>query len=175
VTAPNPEVAALLSWSAEFEAGMINDPALVDGTLAPDERVAVRAAPVTAVTLRGEQAGPVVTGVGDTGTMLATDRRVLLMVDGGQNVGWSWAGDVGEVTPLRNFLGVMWSPSPARYATGARLEGLALPKFARGEQPLPPPDAALRALWTKVEVAWRASQPGGVVAWQDQFRRRYAP
>jgi hypothetical protein len=173
MTAPNSEVAALLAWSTDFEAGMINDPGLVDGTLAPGERVAARAELVTAVTLKVELAAPVVTGVGDTGAMLATDRRVFLMLAGGQTFAWTWASDVGEVTPLRNFLGVMWSPSPARYAAGARLEGLVTPEFARGENPLPRSDPALRSLWIKVQGAWRASQPGGVEAWRDEFRRRY--
>jgi hypothetical protein len=170
---PNPEVAALLAWSEEFEAGMVNDPALVDGRLAPGERVAARSAPITSVTLEVKREGAEVTGVGSTGSMLATDRRVLLEVPGGDTLSWSWADDVDRVTPLRNFLGAMWTPSDARYQAGVRLEGLVLPEFARGADPMPPAGAALRSLWVKVQAAWRASQPGGLDAWRAEFRRRY--
>ena len=60
-----------------------------------------------------------------------------------------------------------------RYQAGVRLEGLVLPDFARGADPMPPAGAALRSLWVKVQVAWRASQPGGLDAWRAEFRRRY--
>jgi hypothetical protein len=171
--ASNSEVAALLAWSEDFEAGMFNDPALIEGTLTPGELVAVRAALMTAATLDVQRDGAVVTGVGVTGAMLATNQRVLLQPPGGERVAWSWTDDVGQVTPLRNFLGAMWSPSETRYRTGVRLEGLVLPEFARGETPLPVADAGLRSVWIKVQVAWRASQPGGVRAWRTEFRRRY--
>jgi hypothetical protein len=170
--AANPEVSALLAWSEEFEAGMVNDPALLDGTLDRGERVAVRGAPITTVRLEVKREGPAVTGAGSTGSMLATDRRVLLAA-GGDIMSWWWARDVGEVTPLRNYLGVMWSPSEARFEAGAGLEGLVLPEFARGDDPLPPADAGLRSLWVKVQVAWRASQPGGVADWRAEFSQRH--
>jgi hypothetical protein len=176
VTITNPEVAALLAWSEAFEAGAIHETALPDGTLALGERLAVRAAPVTAVTLHVEREGPVVTGVGATGVMVATDQRVVLLAAGGETQPlqhWSWASDVAGVTPLRNFLGAMWTPSPARYQEGVRLEGLVVPEFADGDQLLPPADASLRSVWVKVQVAWRASQPGGVEAWRREFRGRY--
>jgi hypothetical protein len=173
VANPNPEVAALLAWSRDFEAGMVNDPALVDGTLAPGELVAVRAAPITAVTLEVRPERPVITGVGATGVMVATDRQVLLFVADAEPLAWSWADDVGAVTPLRNFLGAMWTPSDARCRAGARLEGLVVPEFARGDKPLPIADEAVRTVWVKVQVAWRATQPGGVDAWRVEFRRRY--
>jgi hypothetical protein len=162
-----------MAWSKDFEAGMVNDPALLDGTLTPGELVAVRAAPVTAVTLDVQRDGAVVTGVGATGAMVATNRQVVLLVAGSAAVTWSWVDDVGQVTPLRSHLGVMWSPSEPRYDAGVRLEGLVIPEFARGAQPLPGADAALRSLWVKVLVAWRASQPGGVGAWRSEFRRRH--
>lgn len=152
---------------------MVNDPALVDGSLTPGELVAVRAAPITSVTLDVQREGAVVTGVGSTGSMVATNRQVALLVAGGEAVTWSWVDDVGQVTPLRNYLGVMWSPSESRYEVGVRLEGLVIPEFARGDQPLPDADAALRSLWIKVLVAWRATQPGGVGAWRTEFRRRH--
>jgi hypothetical protein len=166
-------VAALLAWSKDFEAGMVTDPAAADGTLNRGETVAVRATPITAVTLDVQREGAVVTGVGETGAMLATNRRVLLLVPDGQTLAWSWADDIGQVTPLRNFLGAMWSPSESRYDAGVRLEGMVLPEFARGDGPLPAADAALRSLWVKVQVAWRSSQPGGVGAWRTEYRRRY--
>jgi hypothetical protein len=166
-------VAALLAWSKEFEAGLVNDPAATDGTLNRGERLAVRAAPITAVTLDVQREGAVVTGVGATGAMLATNRRVILLVPEGETLAWSWADDVGQVTPLRNFLGAMWSPSESRFDSGVRLEGMVLPEFARGECPLPAVDTAVRNLWVKVQVAWRASQPGGVGAWRTEYRQRY--
>jgi hypothetical protein len=166
-------VAALLAWSKDFEAGRVSDPAATDGTLNRGERVAVRAAPIAAVTLDVQREGAVVTGVGATGAMLATNRRVMLLVPDGQTLAWSWADDIGQVTPLRNFLGAMWSPSESRYDAGVRLEGLVLPEFARGDGPLPAADAALRSLWVKVQVAWRATQPGGVSAWRTEYRHRY--
>jgi hypothetical protein len=166
-------VAALLAWSKDFEAGTVSDPAATDGTLNRGERVAVRAAPIAAVTLDVQREGAVVTGVGATGAMLATNRRVMLLTPNGQTLAWSWVDDIGQVTPLRNFLGAMWSPSESRYDAGVRLEGLVLPEFARGDGPLPAADAALRSLWVKVQVAWRASQPGGVGAWRTEYRQRY--
>jgi hypothetical protein len=166
-------VTALLAWSKDFEAGLVEDPAVTDGTLRRGERLAVRAAPITAVTLDVQREGAVVTGVGATGAMLATSRRVMLLVPGGQTLAWSWANDIGQVTPLRNYLGAMWSPSERRYDAGVRLEGMVLPEFARGDEPIPAADAALRSLWVKVQVAWRATQPGGVGAWRTEFRRRH--
>jgi hypothetical protein len=166
-------VAALLAWSKDFEAGRVGDPAATDGILNRGERVAVRAAPIAAVTLDVQREGAVVTGVGATGAMVATNRRVMLLIPDGQTLAWSWVDDIGQVTPLRNFLGAMWSPSERRYDAGVRLEGLVLPEFALGDGPLPAADAALRSLWVKVQVAWRASQPGGVSAWRTEYRQRY--
>jgi hypothetical protein len=170
---PDSPAAALLSWAADFEGGTVNDPALLDGSLAPGERPAVRLGPACAVDLRIDPDGPVVTSAGATGTVLATDRRVTLIWAGGRE-SWSWSEDVEEVIALRDGLGVAWTPSAARWAGGVdHLEGLVVPALASGDRPAPAETRPLFVDWMKVAVAWRAHRDGGLAPWRAEFRQRY--
>jgi hypothetical protein len=169
----NPVVAGVLSWAEEFAAGRINDPALLDGSLDPGEHVAVRIGPVVAATLALAPV-PTVASAGATGTLLATDRRVQLLVGGTVDQQWTWSEDVDTLIPIRDGLGVQWSTSPSRLAAGAtHLEGLVVPALVRGERQSPEQVRALFPEFMKVQAAWRASQPGGVAAWATEFRQRY--
>lgn len=170
----NPLAAAMLSWSADFQAGRVADAHVPPATLASGEHLAVRIAPVCEVGLTIEVDGPVVNEVCGTGVLIATDRRVLCGHDDGSNTEWYWARDVDSVTALRDGLGACWSPSAERYASGVHhLEGLVIPALAAGRS-LPPTETRPGFVdWVKVQVAWRASQPGGVDLWRNEFRRRY--
>jgi len=151
----------------------VNGPSLLDGSLEPGERPAVRLGPACAVDLRIDPDGPVVTSAGATGTVLATDRRVVLICEGGTE-SWSWSDDVGEVTALRDGLGVAWTPSAARREAGvAHLEGLVVPALATGARPSPAETRTMFVDWMKVMVAWRAYQDGGLARWRAGFRQRY--
>jgi hypothetical protein len=166
--------AALFSWSDEFEAGLINDPALVDGTLEPGERVALRLGPVVHVTLAMSPT-PEIASIGRGGTLLATDRRALVLADdGGSPEEWWWATDVLGVTPLPGGIGVSMAPSQSRHDAGhTRMEALVVPQFVEGV-PLDPATAkSLMFEFLKVRVASVARQPGAVAAWRTDFRRQY--
>jgi hypothetical protein len=174
-------VAKVLAWADDFEAGRVEDPARAAGILEPGERPALRRGPVTAVAVGVVRQGDTVTGVGvtgvgSTGTMLATDRRLLLFCEDGSVQSWDWHRDVDEVTAVAEGVGVEWSPSEARQAAGVRhVEGLVLPAYAHGD---PPPAAKTRPdlfEWIKVQAAWRASRPGGLAAWRDELGRRSEP
>ncbi len=170
---PESPARELLSWAEEFEAGAVNDPSLLDGSLESGERPAVRLGPACAVHLRIEATGPVVTEAGATGTVLATDRRVCL-VGGAITETWEWGRDVDEVIALRDGLGVAWTPSAARLDAGARqLEGLVIPALAAGNRPNPADTRPLFVDWMKVVVAWRANRDGGLARWRAEFRDRY--
>jgi hypothetical protein len=166
-------VQGMLDWAALFEAGLLSDPARVDGTLAPGEQFAVRVGPIVAaqlaITPQVEvlEAGPV-------GTLIATDRRAFVLVAGEVARQWEWRTDVARVTALVGGIGAVWSPTPERHAAGVRLEGVVLPGYVAGER-LPADDARLwMPEFMKVTVAWRAGEPGGVDAWRHEFRRRHA-
>ena len=166
-------VASLLAWADEFEAGVINDPALLDGSLDPGEHVAVRLGPVVEATLAIAPV-PTVASAGATGTLLATDRRVQLLMDGAVGRQWIWAIDVGQVVVLRDGLGVQWNPSDARWAAGAtRLEGLVVPALVRGKRLDPSEVRVMFPEFMKVQAASRAHQPGGLRQWVAEFRQRY--
>jgi hypothetical protein len=169
----SPVVASLLSWADEFAAGLISDPALLDGSLEPGEHVAVRLGPVVEATLAVAPV-PTVASSGETGTLLATDRRVRLLVDGAVGRQWVWATDVGMVVALRDGLGVQWNPSESRREEGAtRLEGLVVPALVQGKGLEPSEVRVLFPEFMKVQAAWRAHQPGGLADWAAEFRQRY--
>ena len=169
----NPVVASLLAWVDEFAAGLVNDPALVDGSLEPGEHVAVRLGPVVEATLAIAPV-PTVASSGATGILLATDRRIQLLGDGMVNRQWVWATDVGMVVALRDGLGVQWNPSETRWAAGAtRLEGLVVPALVEGRRLEPGEGRVLFPEFMKVQAAWRAHQPGGLAEWAAEFRQRY--
>jgi hypothetical protein len=170
----SPVVASLLSWADEFAAGQINDPALVDGSLDPGEHVAVRLGPVVEATLAVAPV-PTVASAGATGILLATDRRIQLLVDGAVGRQWVWATDVGMVVALRDGLGVQWSPSESRRAAGVtRLEGLVVPALVHGRGLEPSEGRVMFPEFMKVQAAWRAHEPGGLAEWAAEFRQRYA-
>lgn len=166
-------VAALLSWAEEFDAGVVNDPALVDGTLDPAEKVAVRVGPVVYAIL-AIAPEPTVRSSDATGILLATDRRLRLLVDRAVSKQWTWSEDIDMLTPLRDGLGVMWSPSEAWTAAGGpHPEGLVVPELVKGKRLKPEQMRAVFPEFMKVQAAWRASQPGGLAAWVAEFRQRY--
>jgi hypothetical protein len=170
---PESPATELLSWADDFEAGAVNDPSLLDGSLDPGEYPAVRLGPACAVALRIEATGPVVTSVGQTGTVLATNVRVHIIGDGNRST-WMWSDDVGEVIALRDGLGVAWTPSRARLETGVNhLEGLVIPDLAAGKRPAPAETRSMFVDWMKLMVAWRASRDGGLARWRAEFRDRY--
>lgn len=173
MTQDNNLVQGMLDWAALFEAGLLPDPALVTGVLAPGERFAVRVGPVVAASLAITPAVEVLEA-GPTGELVATDRRAFLVAGTEVVRQWDWRTDVDRVTALVGGIGAMWSPTPERYAAGVRLEGVVRSGYAAGEQ-LSADDARLwMPEFMKVTVAWRAGEPGGVDAWRDEFRRRYA-
>lgn len=163
---------ALLAWSARFDAGELTDPALTDGALAPGERFAVRIGPVVAadlaVTPQVEVSSP-----GPEGTLVATDRRALVVAGDGSRREWAWDRDVDGVTALAGGFGCMFMPSAARFEAGVKLQGVVLPGYVRGKRPGPADAAAHLMEFKRVEVAWRASRPGGVAAWAEEFQERY--
>ena len=170
---PDTRARELLSWAEDFEAGAVSDPSLLDGSLEPAERPAVRLGPACGVRLRIEATGPVVTEVGARGTVLATDRRVLLLA-GATTETWAWATDVAEVIALRDGLGVAWMPSATRRDAGVnQLEGLVVPALAAGHRPVPAETRPMFVDWMKVVVAWRANRDGGLDRWRAEFRDRY--
>ena len=152
---------------------MVNDPALVDGTLDPAERVAVRMGPLISVGLRPAGTVAAVAAVGATGTLLATDRRMLLLLDDGAVAAeWAWR-DVAEVRFIPSGAGVTLLPTRERFEQGVRVEGVVEPWFARGEPPPPEPKVAtVLGLW-KVEGAWRSGQPGGLAAWREELTAHF--
>jgi hypothetical protein len=166
----SPLAGEIFPWIDEFAAGMINDPALVDGTLAPGERVAVRTGPLAAVDLRPSGRDSVVSGVGITGSLLATDQRALILADGGLTREWRWDRDVAGVRFLSHRSGAVFLPTPERYEAGIRLEGIVEPWFARGERPPPSPTREVALAWWKLEGAWRSAQPGGLTAWRTELQ-----
>jgi hypothetical protein len=169
----SPIVAGLLAWADEFAAGTVNDPALLDGSLDPGEHVAVRLGPVVEATLAMAPV-PTVASSGATGTLLATDRRIRLLIDTAGPRQWSWATDVDALVAIRDGLGVQWSPSEARVAAGAtRLEGLVVPALVRGKRLTPDEVRVTYPEFMKVQAAWRASRPGGLAAWVAELRQRY--
>lgn len=170
---PNPVVGEMVAWVADFEAGRVAAEGVPTGVLQPGERLAIVLTPVTAAVLA---LGPVptVSQAGATGTLVATDRRVLLLPAQGdaEPRSWSWASDVGEVTPLRDGLGVCWTPSAARHAAGVRhIEGLVVPELTAGGRPAAHPGRFVA--FGKVQAAWRASQPGGADLWLSELRQRF--
>ncbi len=165
----------LLRWSYAFEAGELRDPSQSDGTLEPDERFAVRIAPVKQVTFSATPNLEVAT-TGATGSLVATDRRVTLL-DGIAVAGqWLWGADVSGVTSIYNGRGVLWSPSAQRHAEGARqLEGLVVPAYTSHLDRVSRDEVLAGMLqFMKVQVAWRAGQPGGITAWREEFTAKNA-
>jgi hypothetical protein len=76
---------------------------------------------------------PTVATSGSTGTLLAIDRQVLVLVEDAAPQEWTWSGDVESVTALRDGLGVMSNPSTARYAAAVRTnESLVVPALVQG-------------------------------------------
>jgi hypothetical protein len=117
---------------------------------------------------------PTVASSGATGILLATDRRIQLLVDGAVGRQWLWATDVGNVVTLRDGLGVQWSPSESRRAAGVtRLEGLVVPALVQGRGLGPSEVRVMFPEFMKVQAAWRAHQPGGLAEWAAEFRQRY--
>ena len=165
---PSPLAEEIFPWLDEFEAGMINDPALVDGTLPPDERVAVRAGPLAAVDLRPQGQDAAVGSVGLTGTLLATNQRAIIQASSGPAREWWWARDVNGLRFLPHSAGAAFLPTKARFEEGVRVQGIVAPWYAHGDPP-PGPDRDLILTWWKLEGAWRASQPGGLVAWRQEL------
>jgi hypothetical protein len=165
----------LLEWSYAFEAGDLQDPSLTDGTLQPGEHFAVRIGPVKQVTF-APGATAEEESQGATGTLVASDRRILLL-DGTAVIGqWVWQTDVERVTRIANSQGLLWPPSPSKYAAGFhRAEGLVLPGYdPRGDRATLDKVLAREFEFSKVQVALSASQPGGVTAWRDEFRAKNA-
>jgi hypothetical protein len=173
-------VAEVLAWLDDFEAGMINDPGLVDGTLEPTEKVAVRTGPYTAVGMRPDSEFPTVTAIGPTGTLLGTDRRVLVLGAGpGERGGadvlaeWSWSDDVANMRFIREGIGLAWMPRRDDVDPKAPVLGLVEPWYAKRERPDSPPGRLhLVGLW-KLEGAWRANQPGGTARWRQDLSEQY--
>jgi hypothetical protein len=164
-----------LEWSDGFEAGRLRDPSLTDGTLERGERFAVRIGPVRQVTFAATPTCDVAS-TGATGTLVATDRRALLL-DGTAIIGqWVWRADVRRVSQLISGRGVLWSPSAERDPEGLLpLEGLVVPAYRSFRDRVPVAEArAGELLFMKVQIAWRASQAGGLSAWREDFRARYA-
>ncbi len=164
-----------LEWSDGFEAGRLRDPSLTDGTLERGERFAVRIGPVRQVTFAATPTCDVAS-TGATGTLVATDRRVLLL-DGTAIVGqWVWKADVKRVSQLISGCGVLWSPSAERDPEGLLpLEGLVVPSYTSFRDRVPGAEVRVgELLFMKVQIAWRASQPGGLSAWREDFRAKYA-
>ncbi len=169
----SPLVAELFEWAAQFEAGSLSDPALIDGTLEPGERFAVRVGPVTAVEFVVDAPRPDVAAAGPTGSLVATDRRALLQTDGGVALQWGWGTDIEAVTALSGGVGLMWLVKDEDRASGMALRGVVIPAYARGELSHSDGAPPMQAVFKRVEVAWRASQPGGLAAWREQFAARY--
>ncbi|MGD0834901.1 MAG: hypothetical protein ABSA40_10885 [Candidatus Dormibacteria bacterium] len=165
----------LLIWSYAFEAGELRDPALSDGTLEPGERFAVRIAPVKQVTFSATPNLEVAT-TGATGSLVASDRRVVLLDGATVLGGWVWEADVSGVTSIHNGRGVLWSPSARRHAEGARrLEGLVVPAYTSHLDRVTRDEVLAGMLqFMKVQVAWRAGQPGGIAAWREEFTAKNA-
>jgi hypothetical protein len=164
-----------LEWSEVFEAGRLRDPSLTDGTLEPGERFAVRIGPVKQVTFAATITCDVAS-TGATGTLVATDRRVLLL-DGTAIIGqWVWKTGVKRVSQLISGRGVLWSASAERDAAGVLpLEGLVDPAYTSFRDRVSRAEMRVGELeFMKVQIAWRASQPGGLTAWREDFRAKYA-
>lgn len=159
---------AVVAWLEHFEAGALTDPALIDGTLDPAERFAARLPGLTAVQLAPGHPRPKVTAIGPTGTALVTDTRLLLLGDTGPGREWRW-DQVADLRFIMDSAGVMLLPTPERFASGAGLEGLVDPWFARGEPA--PAETSSRAIlgWWAIEGAWRSSRPGGLAAWRQEL------
>lgn len=165
----SPFVSAMLSWSEAFESGRIKDPYLADGTLAPDERFAVRIGALRRATLalspepRVETAGP-------AANLVATDRPLVFVLDSGVEI-WSSEEDLNRLAPLVG-LGVAWAPTRPDPDGGSSRQAAVVPTLVYGRHPN---GEELRALFPeciKVAVAWRATQPGGVAAWRSEFREK---
>lgn len=166
----------MLEWADRFSKGELSDPSAVDGTLQAGERFAIRIGPLVEADLEVTETGPKVIRAGITGSLIATDRRAILVPADGATAPreWWWVSDVGGVTMLRAGLGVMWMPSEQRHAEGVRhLTGAVLPAFARGQIEAAEGPASLLPMFMRVQVAWRASQPGGLDAWRREFVARY--
>jgi hypothetical protein len=175
---PSPVVADMLEWADRFERGDLSDPAMVDGTLEPGERFAIRIGPLVEAELEVTPEGPRVLRRGITGSLVATDRRVILEpAEGGVGARqWRWDADVDGVTMLRAGLGVMWAPSEARHEAGERhLTGAVLDAFAKGEVTAAEGPTELLPMFMRVQVAWRASRPGGLDEWRREFVARFGP
>ncbi len=171
IYAPNPVMAGLAAWVADFEAGRVVAVPPADGVLQPGERLAVVAGPVTTAVL---DRSPDVSfrQLGPTGTMVATDRRVVLVEADGRMWSWAWATDVDRVSPLGGGWGVFWAPSSARQEAGMRhLECLVTPETAAGARP--DLDGERFVAFAKVQAAWRVTQPGGADLWISELRQRY--
>ncbi len=162
----------LLQWSEIFESGRLRDRSLKDGTLQPGERFAVRIGPVKQVCF-ALTADSTVESSGATGALVATDRRALLL-DGTRIIEeLVWSRDIAGVVPLPMY--VVLAPSPERFAAGHGREGLAIPSYTSLRVPIQQGPARTGLLnFTKVQVAWRASQPGGIPAWRYEFQREHA-
>lgn len=169
----SPLVSEMFEWADQFEAGSLVDPALIDGTLEPGERFAVRVGPVTAVEFLVDSPRPDVAGAGPTGSLVASDRRAVLQVPEGKDLEWRWDGDIEAVTALAGGVGVMWMARDGDRPSGMVLGGVVLAAYARGGLSFSEGAPPMLVVFKRVEVAWRASQPGGLAAWREEFATRY--
>jgi hypothetical protein len=158
----------LLVWSERFEAGALTDPA-VDSTTG--ERVAVRVPNAAAVGALPRKGSVDYVETYAEGDVVATDRRLLVVCDGTTAHTWTWADDVGEGGLLQDDgLGVLFLPSDAQHATGARHFLGVVPQGALGKR-TPPAGLyfPLMAAWSRVLAAMRCSR-GELDAWREEQR-----
>ena len=163
----------VLEWSEAFEAGRLDDSAASDGILDPEERFALRTGPLKEVSfVRGATS---VRESGRTGELLATDHRCLLLDGATVTAQWIWSVDVARLAPLADGRGVVWS-APTHGRGGAHhLRGLVVLPYASAREPIPMSEVRAGLLqFMKVQVAWRASRPGGVPAWRAEFLAKHA-
>lgn len=161
----SPLLRELLHFADRLEAGLLDDPFRPD----EGERFAVRVAGAAAVDLTLLEHGPHVTRLHATGDAVVTDRRLLVVADGEVQHAWSWA-DVGDLTLLRDGLGVALLPSAALHAAGTRtLFGAVTRRLLEHPAPSPAETVPLGLRWLMVEGAWWASR-GELAGWRERLR-----
>lgn len=163
----------MLGWSEQFESGGIKDPYLADGALAPGERFAVRIGPLRRATMVVLSREPQVKTAGPAANLIATDRRLVFVLDGGELETWFWNRDVEQLGAVPDGLGVNWIPTRPDEDGGYSLQAAVVPALVEGRRLSAEEMRELVPEFMKVVVAWRSTQPGGVAAWRGEFREKH--
>lgn len=147
------------TWAVTFAAGSIRDAAVPAG-----EAVALRIRDVV-VAFVGLGARPAVTEVLYRGSVVVTEKRIMLVDEPGRQR--LWDAGIEIVVAESDGCGAIVIPTPDALAAGARPWGLLPPSLLDPEPAERWVTLAGLVMWNRVVGAWRASR-GELDQWVEQ-------